>query len=168
MKYKLVILLTLNLFFGCAQQEKKDSSNSTKVSINNDSIQVGDIIKCPTISHRIGGGSFNENSIDSVKIIANIIKDNPKFIFEISYHTDQRGSSSANLKLSKSTANFLRHYLIYECNIDPEQIIAKGYGERDPIISIDEIDNASDEEKERLYAINRRYELKVIEEIKND
>jgi outer membrane protein OmpA-like peptidoglycan-associated protein len=139
-----------------------------KKILNKDPLKIGDVIKCPTISHRIGGGSLNENSIDSVKIIANIIKDNPKFIFEISYHTDHRGASHSNLELSEKHSDFLRLYLIEEHNIEPERIIAKGYGEANPIIPVTEIDNANDEEKESLYAINRRYELKVIEEINND
>jgi outer membrane protein OmpA-like peptidoglycan-associated protein len=169
MKYKFtIILLTLNFFFGCTQQEVQDSSNSIKTSINKDSLKVGDVIKCPTISHRIGGGSLNENSIDSVKVIANIVKDHPKFIFEISYHTDHRGASHANLELSEKHSNFLRLYLIKEYNIEPKRIIAKGYGESNPIIQIKEIDKAENSKKEKLFAINRRYELKVLKEISND
>jgi hypothetical protein len=133
-----------------------------------DSLNVGDIIKCPTISHRIGGGGLNENSEDSVKVIADVIKNNPNFIFEISYHTDHRGSSRGNLKLSENTANFLRHYLINECNIDPEHIRATGYGESKPIIPFDEIESADESEKEKLYAINRRYELKIVERVTKD
>jgi len=156
----IVLFLIPNIFFYCTEQNLNESKDLSDVI--QDTLQIGYILQCPKISHRIGGGNLSHDSKDSVKVIADIIKSNPDFIFEISSHTDHRGASNMNLKLSEKHADFLRMYLINEHGITPERVTAKGNGESTPIIPIDEIENSDDEEKERLHAINSRYELRVI------
>lgn len=163
MKSKLILLIPI-LIFACKQPETQDNSKSTDQVIKKDTLKVGDVVKCPTISHRMGGGALYDNSEDSVKIIADIIKENPKLIFEISHHTDHRGDSLMNREMSENTADFLMKYLIENRDIAPERIQAKGYGESNPIVPISEIESADEAEKERLIAMNRRFELKVIGE----
>jgi outer membrane protein OmpA-like peptidoglycan-associated protein/opacity protein-like surface antigen len=76
----------------------------------------------------------------------------PDIIVEISGHTDNVGSSSSNQVLSQKRADSARFWLISQ-GIDPDRIIAKGYGEDYP-----RVPNDSREHKR----MNRRIEFKRI------
>jgi outer membrane protein OmpA-like peptidoglycan-associated protein len=68
---------------------------------------------------------------------------------EIRGHTDNVGKASSNLRLSERRANSVRNWLINKA-VDPNRIIAKGYGEQNPIA-----DNNSSEGRR----LNRRIEF---------
>ncbi|HAV91775.1 TPA: hypothetical protein DCW38_01155, partial [candidate division WOR-3 bacterium] len=87
--------------------------------------------------------------------LAMIMKENPSIKVEIGGHTDSRGSSSYNRKLSQSRAESVRNYLISKHSIDAKRIVAKGYGEDALMIS--------PEKNESDYQINRRVEFKVLQ-----
>ncbi|MFC3681591.1 OmpA family protein, partial [Bacterioplanoides pacificum] len=84
--------------------------------------------------------------------IARDIKSNPAMRIEIQAHTDSRGSASYNQQLSQKRAEAVSDYL-QEHGVAEEQLIAKGYGEAQPIASND---NATGRAK------NRRVEFVVI------
>lgn len=71
--------------------------------------------------------------------------------FELSGHTDSKGSDTYNQKLSESRAESVRAYLI-ERGIAEDRMVARGYGESLPVA-----DNDTDEGRE----LNRRVELKI-------
>lgn len=75
-------------------------------------------------------------------------------VVEIAGHTDDVGSDELNMTLSQNRAKSVRDYLIKK-GISPERIIAKGYGETQPIKL-----NDSDENR----AKNRRTEVRLIKE----
>lgn len=81
------------------------------------------------------------------------ILQNPGRKFEISAHTDALGTDEYNLDLSERRASTVRKYLVDQ-GVPPEIIIAKGYGEMQPID-----DNSTPQGRQR----NRRVELTVIE-----
>jgi outer membrane protein OmpA-like peptidoglycan-associated protein len=76
----------------------------------------------------------------------------PDIIVEISGHTDDVGSASSNQTLSQRRADSVRFWLISN-GINPDRIIAKGYGEEFP-----RVPNDSPENKR----MNRRIEFKRI------
>jgi len=86
--------------------------------------------------------------------LATIMQESPSIRVEISGHTDTRGSSSYNRKLSQARAESVRNYLISQHSIDPARIIARGYGEDRPIVY--------PEETEADYQKNRRVEFTVL------
>jgi len=73
-------------------------------------------------------------------------------VVQISGHTDDVGSETSNQKLSQRRADAVRSWLISK-GIDPNRIIAIGYGENAPIVP-----NDSDENRRK----NRRIEFKRI------
>jgi len=73
-------------------------------------------------------------------------------IVEISGHTDNVGSASSNFLLSQKRADSVRQWLILR-GVNPDRIIAKGYGEDNPIVPNDSRENRR---------INRRIEFKRI------
>ena len=76
----------------------------------------------------------------------------PDIIVEISGHTDNVGSASSNQGLSQRRADSVRFWLISN-GIEPDRIIAKGYGEEFPRVPNDTPDNRR---------MNRRIEFKRI------
>ena len=81
------------------------------------------------------------------------ILQNPGRRFEISAHTDNLGTEEYNLDLSERRASSVRKYLV-DHGVPGDIIIAKGYGESQPID-----DNGTPQGRQR----NRRVELTVIE-----
>ena len=76
----------------------------------------------------------------------------PDIIVEISGHTDNVGSNASNMVLSQKRADSVRFWLISN-GVDPDRLIAKGYGEDFP-----RVPNDTKEHKR----MNRRIEFKRI------
>ncbi|HEY0342662.1 MAG TPA: OmpA family protein [Steroidobacteraceae bacterium] len=72
---------------------------------------------------------------------------------ELQGYTDSVGTDKYNLILSDKRANSVREYLISQ-QVQPEQLVSKGYGKADPVAS-----NATAEGRSK----NRRVVMKVLE-----
>jgi flagellar motor protein MotB len=90
--------------------------------------------------------------------IGRILEQNPSIKIEIAGHTDSRPIRTrefpSNLELSQARAESCKKYLINKFKIEPERLIAKGYGDKYPVAS-----NKTEEGR----AKNRRVEFKIIE-----
>lgn len=75
----------------------------------------------------------------------------PNMIVEVAGYTDSEGNPDYNLQISKQRADFIRQELIKQ-GIKAERLIAKGYGEANPIST-----NNAEADRRR----NRRIEFKV-------
>jgi outer membrane protein OmpA-like peptidoglycan-associated protein len=84
---------------------------------------------------------------------AKILKDNPGIRVEIGGHTDSRGSASYNQSLSQERAEAVRLYLIENHSIESNRLLAKGYGEGQPVAPNDTEENM---------AKNRRVEFTIL------
>lgn len=95
--------------------------------------------------------------------IYRLMLENPTIIAEISSHTDSKGSDYYNFNLSNKRAQSVVDYLI-EKGIEKKRLIAKGYGETQPIAennNPDGTDNPVGRQK------NRRTEFKVVGELQH-
>ncbi|NLP57329.1 OmpA family protein, partial [Lutibacter sp. B1] len=90
------------------------------------------------------------------KVIFNMHQ-NPAIKIEVNYHTDSRGPDDYNLELTINRANATKDYLVSK-GIDPDRIIANGYGETRLLNNCKNNVKCSDAEHE----INRRTEFIVI------
>ena len=77
---------------------------------------------------------------------------NDKWVIEVAGYTDNVGSPQSNLKLSKERAEAVRQYLLQTYGLPSNLVIAKGYGDTQPIASNDTVEG-----RER----NRRVIFKV-------
>ncbi len=84
--------------------------------------------------------------------IIQLMKENPTMKVEISGHTDNIGSETANNKLSMQRAKTVVDYLINK-GIGKNRLVSKGYGKKKPIAT-----NKSDEGRKE----NRRVEIEVL------
>src|SRR5690606_19602121 len=90
--------------------------------------------------------------------IVKVMNDNPKMVIELGSHTDSRGSSKDNIKLSERRAQASVKY-IKERITNPDRISGKGYGESKPVN--DCVDGV--ECSELQHQENRRTEFIIIQ-----
>ena len=90
-----------------------------------------------------------------------VLVENPEIKVEIGSHTDARGTEEYNNRLSQQRAQTVVNYLTSK-SIDERRLIARGYGETQPIAPNENTDG-SDNEMGRQK--NRRTEFKIIGKI---
>lgn len=89
--------------------------------------------------------------------VVNMLNDNPAIRIELGAHTDSRGTTKYNQKLSDKRAKSVYDYLVKK-KIDKNRLESKGYGEEKPV------NECTDGVKcpEAKHQENRRTEMKII------
>ena len=95
-------------------------------------LREGREVRMERVYFESGSARILDESKDALDQLGRGLQENPDFRLEIQGHTDTRGSSANNLKLSQSRADAVRTYLINNFHIDPDNLVAKGYGESQP------------------------------------
>lgn len=94
--------------------------------------------------------------------LRDFLNQNPKIRIELGGHTDTRGDAERNQKLSDGRAKAVVDYLISQ-GIAANRLVAKGYGETQPVVSDEQIAGIKDtKEQEKAHQKNRRTEYKII------
>ncbi len=137
-------------------------------------------IRTPEVRYPLDQWSFINDatcmSLDSLKFLENLLKDNPALVIELYSHTDARDTEIHNQALSENRAKAVYTYLVDQKGIDPRRIKPIGRGEAEPSKWIDEKGveqvlnetyinqfKATDKTKyEKLHQINRRTTVKVV------
>jgi len=99
--------------------------------------------------------SESRNTVDTT--IFKLLTENPTIIVVISAHTDSKGSSALNKKLSQRRAESITKYLIQK-GIDKERLSGVGYGESKPIAPNENPDGTDNPDGR---AKNRRVDFSV-------
>ena len=84
------------------------------------------------ISYKTNSYELDSSDYPYIDQLLKWLDDNKKLSIEIRGHTDNIGSSSSNLLLSKNRAESVRKYLIFK-GVNPSRIVSKGFGETIPI-----------------------------------
>lgn len=84
------------------------------------------------INFDVNKATIKPESMGTLNMIVQVMKDNPEINFEVGGHTDGDGADDYNLKLSQQRADAVRDQLI-KMGIDASRLTAKGYGETKPI-----------------------------------
>lgn len=90
---------------------------------------------------------------DLIKLV-DFMLDNPDKSLKIGGHTDSQGNPDLNNQLSQSRADAIKEFIIKHGMIEPDRIIAIGYGSSKPIIE--------EEKTEEDRKINRRVEFEIL------
>ena len=134
-----------------------------KKDIELDKLEVGKKVVLNNIFYDYNESSLRPSSYNELGKVIKLLNNNPNLRLELSAHTDSRGSDSYNERLSQKRAQSCVDYLIGK-GIDKSRLIAKGYGEKKPIVTEAEIDKMPREvQKEEAHQKNRRTEFKIIE-----
>lgn len=120
----------------------------TLVVLKRERIEISEQVHFATGKHTILSDSF-----ELLNQVAQVLKDHPTIKLRIEGHTDSVGNDASNLRLSQRRANSVRDYLIAQ-GIDPNRLIAVGFGETMPIAS-----NATASGR----SLNRRVEFNITE-----
>ncbi|MEI7662347.1 MAG: OmpA family protein [Bacteroidota bacterium] len=101
-----------------------------------------------------GKAGLRKESNAALDELAEALKLKPSMVIEIAGHTDNAGTAEANQELSAGRAKAVRDYLLLR-GIGAGRVIAKGYGETQPVA-----DNSTEDGRQQ----NRRTEVRIINE----
>jgi peptidoglycan-associated lipoprotein len=137
-------------------------------------------IELPNILYDFGKWDLRPESMVSLDKLVETLNDNPNVTIELMSHTDSRDTEEYNQELSQKRAQVVVQYLI-DKGIEPDRLMAKGYGESTPKVVDDATaaDNPflkegvtlteafinslpNEEQKEIAHQINRRTEFRVL------
>ncbi|HWP82623.1 MAG TPA: OmpA family protein [Bacteroidota bacterium] len=113
------------------------------------------IIRLYSIHFDVGKSMIRKEDERSLYEIIDDLKAVPDARLEIGGHTDSTGSEEKNIELSSERANAIKQFMVQN-GIDPERLVARGYGSQYPIAP-----NDSPENMQR----NRRTEFTLIRPI---
>jgi len=114
-------------------------------------------LKLNNIYFDYNSAEVKAESKEIMKSVLNIMKENPGYRLEIAAHTDARGSSDYNQKLSRQRAENAKSYLIKQ-GLSSDRIVMNWYGKSQ--LEIDCPPGADCDEL--IHKANRRAEFKVI------
>lgn len=126
-------------------------------AINLNPLEVGEVVNLDHIYYEYASANLKDSSKVQLDGLVKLLKKCPNITIEISGHTDSKGAEDYNLKLSQDRAQSVVNYLI-EKGIKESRLVAKGYGESQPIAP-NENEDGSDNPAGR--ELNRRTEMKV-------
>jgi len=115
-------------------------------------------IRVENVYYDFNKATLKVESYPSLDELVKLLNDNPTMSIELSAHTDSKGTDEYNNKLSDTRAQSVVDYLVSK-GIDRSRLVAKGYGESQPVepnTKDDGSDNPEGREK------NRRTEFKVL------
>jgi OmpA-OmpF porin, OOP family len=84
------------------------------------------------INFDIDKSTIRPESMGTLNMVIQVLKDNPDIKFEVDGHTDNSGSAAHNLALSQQRADAVRNQLI-SMGIDGARLTSKGWGDTKPI-----------------------------------
>ncbi|MDP1744014.1 MAG: OmpA family protein [Bacteroidota bacterium] len=115
---------------------------------------VGNKINLKNVFYDQGKATLKPESLSEINRIVNLMNLNIDIKIEVASFTDSEGSTESNLALSQARSQSVLDFL-FSAGISKDQVVAKGYGEANPIASNDT------EEGRKL---NRRTEIKILEQ----
>lgn len=118
---------------------------------------VGECIVLQNIYYDYNSADLRRPSLKELDKVATLMIENPNISIQIGSHTDSRGDDDFNMRLSRKRAESAVKYII-SLGIAPERIVAKGYGETEPINKC--VNGVTCTEQE--YQLNRRTDFRII------
>jgi OmpA-OmpF porin, OOP family len=114
---------------------------------------VGKVMRLDDLNFDAGRAVISASSFSELDEVVLMLKNNPRMVIQLEGHTDTRGNANANLKLSEERVKSVKSYLISKGG-NKGRIKTKAFGGSQPI---------SQEETEAAHALNRRVELRVLQ-----
>jgi outer membrane protein OmpA-like peptidoglycan-associated protein len=122
-------------------------------------------IRLPHISYAQDRYELSPEAKDSLEGFFQVLTDNPGIVVEVRAHTDARPAThfrGGNQELSQRRAEACVEYLVGR-GIDRSRLTPIGMAAAEPVITLDSIQRVkSPDEKERLHALNRRSDFRVV------
>ena len=113
--------------------------------------EIDELLSNQRVSFRAGRAELAEASFPVLGMLASLAR-GCGVRLEIAAHTDAKGDSEINLRLSQRRADAVRKHLV-QSGVHAEQLVAKGYGETQPL---------ADNDTSAGRKVNRRVEFRVL------
>jgi len=133
-----------------------NSGNSSSPDFDPASLNINESIVLTNIFYDYNKDYFRPESVNELERLVRLLLSNARLSLEIGSHTDSRGSKEYNKNLSQRRADNAVSYMVKR-GVSKSQLLARGYGEIDPLIPC-----APDDCTEEEHALNRRTEFRVI------
>ncbi|HTF19600.1 MAG TPA: OmpA family protein, partial [Chryseolinea sp.] len=124
-----------------------------------DKIELNKVFALDNIYYNYNKADIREDAAKELDKLVQLLADNPEIRIELGSHTDSVDDNAYNMNLSQRRAESAVKYLVQH-GIAPDRLVAKGYGEEQPIArntNPDGTDNPAGRDK------NRRTEFKILE-----
>ncbi|MEQ9468454.1 MAG: OmpA family protein [Ekhidna sp.] len=132
--------------------EINDLSSPDTLDLLLDPVEIGKSIVLKNIYFDLDSYEIREESQSEIENAFQLMRQNPKIIVEIAGHTDDSGTRSHNMELSKQRAKAVHDRLI-EMGINSDRLNYKGYADSSPLLP-----NTSENNRKS----NRRIEFRVL------
>ncbi len=139
---------------GTALIDPKDIDDSGRISRDMLLTRKGETIRLDHLIFEQGKAVINPKSFEGLDEVMALMKDNTRLVIQLEGHTDNQGSSKANLELSQNRVDNVKKYLISK-GIDKDRIKTRAFGGTQPIL------NANTPEARSL---NRRVEMRILKD----
>lgn len=118
---------------------------------------LNECIVLQNIYYDYNSADLRKDSYRELDKVATLMVENPTIKLQLGSHTDSRGDEEYNMNLSRKRAQNAVNYII-GLGISSERIIAKGYGETEPLNKCVDGVTCTDAE----YQLNRRTDFRII------
>ena len=99
-----------------------------------------------------GKSTIDPKSYGELDEVAQMMKENTRIVIQLEGHTDNQGSSKANLALSEDRVEAVKKYLVVK-GIGKDRVKTKAFGGSQPL---------SNEMTQEARAMNRRVEMRIL------
>ncbi|MCB9224893.1 MAG: OmpA family protein [Crocinitomicaceae bacterium] len=125
--------------------------NMVNKTIELKNIKIGSKIALRNVFFDTGKSTLRSESNAELDRLVQLLKDVPGLKIELSGHTDNTGSATANVQLSQDRAQAVMNYLVSK-GISKSRLTAKGYGDSMPVATNDTSEGRQ---------LNRRTEFEI-------
>ena len=134
--------------------DPKDIGANNKVMRDIILTPSGETMRLNNLIFPQGKAVIDPKSFEELDEVAQMMKENSKMVIQLEGHTDNQGSSKANLKLSEDRVEAVKKYLASK-GIAKDRIKTKALGGSQPL---------SNEMTQQARAMNRRVEMRVLKD----
>jgi outer membrane protein OmpA-like peptidoglycan-associated protein/tetratricopeptide (TPR) repeat protein len=117
----------------------------------------GDVFRLENIYYDLDKFFIRPDAAKELDRVVSLLKKYPEMTIELRSHTDSRASDEYNNKLSERRARAAYDYIVRR-GVSPMRLIARGYGESQPVNDCIDGENCSEDQ----YQMNRRTEFKIL------
>ncbi|HTV77454.1 MAG TPA: OmpA family protein [Steroidobacteraceae bacterium] len=112
------------------------------------------------VNFAFNSAELTQDSKPILDATADGLKAHPRVKVEVQGHTDSVGKAAYNLKLSQRRAQSVLDYLLKD-GVAPDQMVAKGYGETQPVASNKDADGRAKNRRVVLYVLSNPGDVNV-------
>jgi OOP family OmpA-OmpF porin len=132
--------------------DPKDINSQKRVLRDITLTRSGETMRLSHLIFAQGKSTIDPKSYGELDEVSQMMKENSKIVIQLEGHTDNQGSSKANLALSEERVEAVKRYLVTK-GIAKDRIKTKAFGGSQPL---------SNEMTQEARAMNRRVEMRIL------